>query len=981
MKRRTVIILVCLFALALTLLATDPVRKRIWLPSSKILITGVPGSPQPMGAFPVNIQISPDQKYAAILEAGYGTLESQLHQSVAVLDFASGEITRFADPRLGPKAHQSFFLGLAWSSDGKHIYAPVGSITDPTGSKGKDPTEKDDIFEHMGNGVIVYAFEAGKITPERFIKIPMQPLTNSKKRGTIHKEAPAGTLVPYPAGIAVVKRDTGDQLLIADNLSDDVLLMDAKSGEIVHRFDVSTGEYVPGAYPYGVVVDPWKSKTAWVSLWNSSRVAQLDLSSGIVVGWVDLASPTASHKTGSHPSAMTIVDGVLFVALSNSDKVAVIDGTRRKLLRYISTPIPNQNVAGSYPNAIAASTDGRRLYVANASSDAVAVYSIKAWTTHCVDCEPLNPICAVRCRRIAHFEGLSVPIAFLPTEWYPTALAVHGDELLIATGKGIGTGPNNISKKEGAPGYRKGYTYIASLLKGSLARVNLKEVEPRLKQLTDEVLESNLMNGKAGTLPFKDSTNPIKHVIYIIKENRSYDQVFGDLGVGNGDKSLTLYGEEITPNQHALARQFGVLDNFYDSGEVSGNGHVWSNAAITSDYTEKTWQIGYRGWERTYDYEGQVADDFPFQLGIPDVNEPGTGYLWTNLAKHKMTYRHYGEYVATRWCDQRDDWQSPQQGTPLTKPAHCTKATIKPGEPLPAHLGDPKGGPNPYPWNISILGENVPTKPELVGHFNPRYADFRLEYPDQFRADEFLNEFNAWVAKRTKSKQDMMPQFITMRLSNDHTSGTKVGVATPEAAVADNDLAVGRVVEAVSNSPYWEDTAIFVLEDDAQDGADHVDAHRSIALVISKYAPKQFAPEPYDKNSTMFAGERQKPFVDSHFYTTVNMIHTMEVLLGLPPMNNNDAQAPIMAPLFTGPGTQPAFKADYRNRDNKLIFKANKKEAPGAKESEAMNFRHADQVDTAKLNAILWRERMGAKPMPPLKRGAVPAATKVDDDD
>src|SRR6185369_11119634 len=279
-------------------------------------------------------------------------------------------------------------------------------------------------------------------------------------------------------------------------------------------------------------------------------------------------------------------------------------------------------------------------------------------------------------------------------------------------------------------------------------------------------LESNLMNGRTGMLPFKNGRNPIKHIIYIIKENRTFDQVLGDLGAGNGDPKLTIFGADITPNQHALANQFGVLDNFYVSGDVSGNGHVWSNAAITSDYTEKTWQIGYRGWERTYDFEGQVGDDFPIQLGIPDVNEPGTGYLWTNLARHKKTYRHDGEYVATRWCDEGADWQSPTEGTPMAKSAMCKKSDIKPGEPLPQYLGETRGGPNPYPWPIPIIGENVATKPELVGHFDPRYPDFRLEFPDQLRVDEFLNEFNPWVAARkkcgtrnsTSAKCDPMPQ-------------------------------------------------------------------------------------------------------------------------------------------------------------------------------------------------------------------------------
>jgi DNA-binding beta-propeller fold protein YncE len=971
MKTRTVVILSCLVVLGAALLATNPIRKRISLPSSKTLITPVPGNPQPMGAFPVNIAVSPDQKYAAILEAGYGTVETELKQSVAVLDFTSGEITRFADPRLGPKAKQSFFLGLAWSSDGKHIYAPVGSITDPTGTK-RDEKDKNDKIEHLGNGVIVYAFDAGKITPERFIKISPQPLAPGKKRGTIHKEAPAGTLVPYPAGMAVVKRDGGDQLLIADNLSDDVLLMDAASGNIIHRFDVSTGEYVPGAYPYGVVVNK-AGTAAWVSLWNSSKIIAFDLVKNTVHRSITISD--AKTASAPHPTAMALLPSGdwLFVALSNEDRVAVIHTETDTVTGYLPTRLPNQVNGGAYPDALAFDSSASRLYAANAANDAVAVFDIR----NVIRSGELGNIGPIEVSR------LTVPSAFLPTEWYPTALAVHGDELLIATGKGTGTGPNNIPKKVGEPGYRKGYTYIGALLKGSLARVNLKEVEPHLKQLTDEVIESNLMNGHAGTLPFKDGKNPIKHVIYIIKENRTYDQLFGDLGVGNGDPSLTMYGKEVTPNQHALALQFGVLDNFYDSGEVSGDGHVWSNAAITSDYTEKTWQIGYRGLERTYDYEGQVARDYPIELGIPDVNEPGTGYLWTNLARNKKTYRHFGEYISTHWCDRGGDDENPQEGTPLAVPESCAQKEVKPGEPFPKGLGFDNSEPSPYPWPVPLLAKNIATKPELAGHFDQRFPDFRLEFPDQLRADEFIREFHEWTVTRAKSKRDTMPQFITLRLPNDHTSGTKAGVATPEAAIADNDLAVGRVVEAVSNSPYWDDTAIFVLEDDAQDGTDHVDAHRSIALVVSKYSPRQFVPEPYGKDAPEFARPRLKSFVDSHFYTTVNMIHTMEVLLGLPPMNNNDAQAPIMAGVFAGPGTQPAFKADYRNRDNKLIYRANQKNSPGAKESAAMDFSHADHVDTAVLNAILWRERMGNKQMPEPKHTIFPATAgrKVDDDD
>jgi hypothetical protein len=380
-----------------------------------------------------------------------------------------------------------------------------------------------------------------------------------------------------------------------------------------------------------------------------------------------------------------------------------------------------------------------------------------------------------------------------------------------------------------------------------------------------------------------------------------------------------------------------MLDNFYDSGEVSGDGHVWSNAAITSDYTEKTWQIGYRGRERTYDFEGHVSNASPLAQGIPDVDEPGSGYLWANLARRHRTYRHYGEFVTSHWCNTViKEAQSPRAGTPLVPGETCALTFIHKDEPLE------NGTPSQYPWPVPILASNEPTKPELRDHFDPKYADFRMDYPDQLRADEFLREFAGFV------RDGKLPEFITLRLPNDHTAGKSANNPSPAAAVADNDLALGRIVDAVSHSPYWDSTAIFVLEDDAQNGADHVDAHRSTALVISKYAPSA----------------EQKPFVDHRFYTTVNMIHTMEALLGLPPMNNNDARAALMAPLFGGPGTQPAFTADYRNRDNQLIYEMNKKDTPAAAASAALDFSHADAADTHVLNEILWRDRKGDLPMP-----------------
>jgi hypothetical protein len=450
-------------------------------------------------------------------------------------------------------------------------------------------------------------------------------------------------------------------------------------------------------------------------------------------------------------------------------------------------------------------------------------------------------------------------------------------------------------------------------------------------------------------------------VIYVIKENRTYDQIFGDIREGNGDASLVMYGEQITPNEHKLARQFGIVDNFYDSGEVSGNGHVWSTSAITSDYTEKTWEIVYRGKERGYDFEGWVGDYIPMKAGVPDVNEPATGYLWGNLARHKLSYRQYGEFVTTTWCTDPPQTTPPSGGAPPLRPPACTRKEVKPGEELPANLG---GGKSPYQHAIPLIAYNTPTKPELEGHFDPNYADFKIDYPDQLRADEFLREFAGFVKAREAGAGEPLPNFVLLRLPNDHTAGTKPGMPTPNASVADNDLAVGRLVEAVSNSPYWDDTAIFILEDDAQNGADHVDAHRSTALVISKYAP----------------GSAQKPAVDHRFYTTVNLIHTMEVLLGLPPMNSNDAYAPVMAPLFTGAGDQPAFQADYRNRDNGMIYQLNGKNAPGAKASAKMNFSVADAADANVLNAILWKAAKGNVTMPAPQHTVFAAEKKRDED-
>jgi DNA-binding beta-propeller fold protein YncE len=897
--------------------AAQEAKKTINLPSSKILLAPAPGHPQRTNSFPTAAALSPDGRYLALLNNGRGSAESGYQQSIAILDLTTNQVRDFPDARLPVGAHQSYFLGLGFSRDGRELYASMASRSDPTGANPND----------TGNGIAVYSFRGGQVAPERFLKIPLQPLAPGKRPVKASQKIPEGQAVPFPAGLAVLAGEGDEKLLVADNLSDDALLLDAATGRILQRFDLSTRDVVPASYPYGVVATR-DGRRGYVSLWNASRVAELDLAHGRVVRWISLLAPNSTIAAGSHPTAMLLSpdERRLYVALSNSDAVAAVDTATGKPLAYLSTLLPGQEYGGSYPNALALSGDAQQLFVANASADAVAVFDVSSQV----------------------FVPPYRATGFVPTEWYPTALAVHGDDLFVVTGKGIGTGPNAGPQPPNSPDKRRKTPYIVSLIRGSVARLSIAEVLGSPEQSTQEVLESNLMRGTAGTIRFQSGGNPIKHVIYIIKENRTYDQVFGDLKPGDGDPSLCMYCEKITPNEHALARQFGILDNFYDSGEVSGDGHVWSMAAITSDYTEKTWQVAYRGGQRTYDYEGRVAEGIPLHEDQPDVNEPGTGYLWANAARHGLTHRNYGEYVETRWCDSVDTETSPLQGTPLAEGMNCAQKFIHKGEPLPANVGQPHGSPSPWPWPVPVIGRDIATKPELVGHFDPDFADFRLDYPDQLRADEFLNEFADFVKARQTGRGTELPQLIILRLPDDHTAGTKAGMPKPAASVADNDLAVGRVVEAVSHSPYWDDTAIFILEDDAQDGADHVDAHRSTALVISKYSPSS----------------SEQPFVDHHFYTTVNMVHTMEMLLGLPPMNNNDAQAAVMAPLFSGPGNQPPFVADHSNLENGLIYEMNAPDAPGARESARMDFSHADAPNAQELNAILWRESKGDTPMP-----------------
>jgi DNA-binding beta-propeller fold protein YncE len=887
----------------------------VQLPNGKLL-GEVPGGPRPINNLPTAIAVSPDGRFAVLLHSGFGAYSSDEKQSLSVLNLETNEITDFPDDRLGSKARQTYFLGLAFSLDGKHLFASMASLTDPLGKK-KGST---------GNGIAVYGFESGRVVAERFL--PLVPRTNipaGKKRRDELKD------VTYPAGLSVGNSGGEERLLVANNSADEAVLLNTADGKIIYRFDLSTFKQIPASLPYTTVMTK-DGKRGFVSLWNASSVAELDLTNGRVPRIIPLRKPEVPLAGGSHPTALLFNrdESRLYVALTNRDEIAVLEAGSGKVLSYLSTKLPGQKYGGSDPEYLALSPDEKALFSANAISDSVAVFDLTKESR----------------------SGAAEAAGFIPTEWYPTVVAATGKDLLIATNKGRGSGPNPKpigNKKDG----RVQYPYGPAMIHGSLARVALANVTANLSAYTKQVVEANALRGNGDRVAFAAGDNKIHHVIYIIKENRTYDQVFGDLAGTNGDSSLTMYGEDITPNQHKLARQFGILDNFYDSGDVSGDGHIWSNSASISDYIAKTWPIGYRGSEHTYDSEGTLLSGISVEDGVPDAGEPTGGYLWKNFASHDVSYRHYGEFIVSRWCNEKKGTSKPQNGPPKQEGEACVRGVINKGEPLEKNVGDPKGGPSPYPWAVPVLANNVASEVELRGHFDPLFPDFEVAYPDQLRADEFLNEFGQFVDAR-KTGKDTMPQFIMLRLPNDHTAGLRKGQPRPTASVADNDLAIGRVVDAVSHSPYWEDTAFLILEDDAQDGPDHVDSHRSIALVISKYAPQA-------------AGG---PFVDRSFYTTINVVRTIESLLGVPPMNANDSRAAVMAPLFSGPGEQPAFSADFRNRDNGLIYEMNAKDW---KEGKNLDFSHADAVDTAVLNKFLWQDRMGNVPMPAPQHNVFPA--------
>jgi DNA-binding beta-propeller fold protein YncE len=644
----------------------------------------------------------------------------------------------------------------------------------------------------------------------------------------------------------------------------------------ISRIDLTTGQVTHSASlpaePYSCVLSP-DGRLLYVSLWGGARVRVYDADSLFLLD---------EWASGEHPNAMAISgDGKrLFVACASSAAVWTYDTFAGEPIEQISTSLYPQAPPTATPNSVALSPDGRTLIVANADNNAVAVVDVS------------NP-------------ARSFVDGFIPTGWYPTSalFTKDGKQILILNGKGLTPAPNMFNG-----GMERRMFGTVSLV-ATPDRVTLADYTRRVISLspyTDTIrLNPNVPIGSP--IPATvGGVSPIKHVFYVIRENRTYDQVLGDLTEGNGDPKLTIFGREITPNAHALAQNFVVFDNFFVDADVSYNGHSYSTAAYATDFVEKMWQAMYARGGIPYLSEGGGLLRNPFG----NISAPPGGYIWDYARRSNVSVRSYGEFV------------------------HHTFR-----------------GPGANPDVIAV--EAVPGLKGLVA---PAFAGWDLEITDNKRIDNWQQEF------RQFERDGTLPQLSIIRLPNDHTAGARPGAPTPRAMMADNDVALGRLVETISNSVYWKDSAIFAVEDDAQAGPDHVDSHRSVLLVASPFA--------------------KRVSVDHTFYSTASVLRTIELILGLTPMSQYDAAATPMHAAFTGTGNLAA----YRRSDARVpLDEKNPTNAFGAIASLHMNFSEADRTPEILLNEIIWRSVKGAhSPMPPPRRSLfiTPASrAAVDDDD
>ena len=649
----------------------------------------------------------------------------------------------------------------------------------------------------------------------------------------------------------------GRRLFVVDPLATTLSAIDLEAGRLAKTVTLP-------AEPYTVLLSK-DGKTLFVSLWGGSRILRVDPGSLAVQGEIPV---------GEHPSAMVLSpDGArLFVACASTNAVWIVDPAKGAVLERVSIALEPRAPPGSTPNGLGLSPDGRTLLVANADNNTVAAVDVAADSKE------------------SRVRG------FLPVGWYPTGarFTADGKQILVIAGKGLTSQPNprGPGASRAAPGQ-----YIAELITGAMSVIETPSVDQLAKysRRVDELTPYRDAHRLTPPKPPKQSpiprrvgdASPIKHVFYVIRENRTYDQILGDMPQGDGDPSLCLFGDEVTPNAHALAREFVLFDNFYVDAEVSMEGHAYSTGAYATDFTEKSWPTVYAGRGGQYLTEGGGPDRNPYG----NISAPPAGYIWDACARAGISYRTYGEF-----------------SVPQITPA------------------DDTAGAPPYEGSV----------PGLRGHTCPTYTPYDLSIPDGQRVDEWLEEF------RKFEKDGGLPRLSILRLGNDHTAGTRQGMPTPRAMIAENDLALGRFVEAISKSRFWKESAIFILEDDAQSGADHVDAHRSVLLMVSPYA--------------------RRGAVDSTLYTTSGTLRTIELILGLEPLSQLDAAAtPMYAAFQTKADTRP-----YTARPARVpLDEKNRPDAWGAEASAAMNLEEADRAPDLLLNEIVWRSVRGAdSPMP-----------------
>jgi YVTN family beta-propeller protein len=661
------------------------------------------------------------------------------------------------------------------------------------------------------------------------------------------KSRPAGTR--YPAGLAV--DPTGRTLYVAENVADSLAVIDLASGAVVQRV-------ASGRYPYDVVCDA--EGKVYVSAWGGNTVTSFAPRGGRLelVRRMDVAR---------HPSSLLLnhTGTRLFVASGSTDQVAVVDTRAERVIARLLDPPSLGPAEGATPNALALSPDGTRLFAAEGDANSVGVFDLSASSAD-----------------VPAAQGNDKLGGRVPAGWYPSTLLSVGDGLLVVSAKGRRSypNPNGPHPLSALVNQARTSTHIMALLRGAFMRVPLAEMNgDRLARFTARVVAANgwTPNGRTFAYP------PFEHVIYIIKENRTYDQVLGDDRQGDGDSSLVFFsGATVSPNHHALADRFGIFDRFFVNAEVSADGHNWSTAAYATDYLEKTVQSHYSARGRTYDYEGTNRGFGTAFIPEDDVNEPAGGYLWDLAVRKGISLRDYGEFV---------------------QPETRARGDSRP----PAYRGD---------------------KPALAATVNSEYPGFNLLIKDQHRADVWISELQEFV------RRGAMPALEIVRLPNDHTSGAAAGAPTPRAAFADNDLALGRIIEALSKSPFWKNTVVFVVEDDAQNGPDHVDAHRAPFFVISPYS---------------------RPGAVHRFANTTDVLRTIEEILGLASLSHFDnfgrplrdvwAATPDLRPYNAITPVQPLDESNPRGR--------------AGNEMRSLNLDVEDAIDDDTFNRILWKSIKG----------------------